>query len=118
MVPAPLNTRRQRIESWLASNGATVAQRLELDSMYGTLDMIGRSDWIAILPGVMLTPEIADGSLSVCPLQAPPFTLDLVVIEAARRPPPAAAEAFLAELAARIETSAPAARTNGDQPSQ
>lgn len=107
MVPAPLNTRRQRIESWLASNGATVAQRLELDSMYGTLDMIGRSDWVAILPGVMLTPEIADGSLSVSPLQAPPFTLDLVVIEAARRPPSAAADAFLAELAARIEATVP-----------
>ena len=71
------------------------------------LDMIGRSDWVAILPGAMLTPEIADGSLAVCPLQAPPFTLDLVVIEAARRPPPAAAEAFLAELAARIEAPPP-----------
>jgi hypothetical protein len=51
--------------------------------------------------------QIADGSLAVCPLQAPPFTLDLVVIEAARRSPPAAAEAFLAELAARIEAPAP-----------
>ncbi len=106
MVPAPLNTRRQRIERWLASNGATIAQRLELDSMYGTLDMIGRSDWVAILPEVMLTPELETGSLSVAPLAAPPFTLDLVVIEAARRPPPAAAEAFLGELAAGIEASA------------
>jgi DNA-binding transcriptional LysR family regulator len=74
--------------------------------MYGTLDMIGRSDWVAILPEVMLTPEIASGSLSVSPLEAPPFTLDLVVIEAARRPPPPAAEAFLAELASRIDAPA------------
>lgn len=108
MVPAPLNTRRQRIESWLASNGASIAQRLELDSMYGTLDMIGRSDWVAILPGVMMTPELADDSLAVCPLDAPPFSLDLVVIEAARRPPPPAAVAFLDELTRNIAASVPA----------
>jgi LysR family transcriptional regulator, nitrogen assimilation regulatory protein len=118
MVPAPLNTRRQRIEDWLAANGATVAQRLELDSMYGTLDMIGRSDWLAILPGVMMTPEINDGSLAVCPLAEPPFTLDLVVVEAARRPPTAAALAFLTALAVQIEHAAGlAATTRGTSPS-
>jgi hypothetical protein len=69
----------------------------------------------------MLTPEIADGALAVSPLQAPPFTLDLVVIEAARRPPSAAADAFLAELAARIEATVPpsaglAASTGSNDP--
>ncbi|MBC7781013.1 MAG: LysR family transcriptional regulator [Proteobacteria bacterium] len=107
MLPGALNTRRQRIEGWLASNGASIAQRLELDSMYGTLDMIGRGDWVAILPGVMMAPEIADGSLSVCPLAEPPFNLDLVVIEAARRAPPPAAAAFLDELAKNVDAQVP-----------
>ncbi len=107
MVPGALNTRRQRIESWLAAHGATITQRLELDSMYGTLDMIGRSDWITILPGVMMAPEIADAALAVCPLAEPPFTLDLVVIEAARRPPPPAASAFLQQLSTGIEQALP-----------
>jgi DNA-binding transcriptional LysR family regulator len=105
MLPGPLNTRRQRIERWLTAHGASIAQRLELDSMYGTLDMISRSDWVAILPGVMMAPELADGALSVCPLAEPLFTLDLVVIEAARRAPPAAAAAFLQEMSASIEAA-------------
>lgn len=103
MVPAPLNTRRERIETWLAANGATVARRIELDSMYGTLGMIERSDWVAILPGIMMAPEVASGALAVGPLDSPPLTLDLVVIEAARRRPPPAAAAFLDRVAREIE---------------
>jgi DNA-binding transcriptional LysR family regulator len=102
MVPAPLNTRRERIETWLAANGASVARRIELDSMYGTLGMIERSDWVAILPGIMMAPEVQDGSLAVAPLDSPPLTLDLVVIEAARRRPPPAAAAFLQLIAREI----------------
>lgn len=103
MVPAPLNTRRERIETWLAANGATVARRMELDSMYGTLGMIERSDWVAILPGIMMAPEVASAALATSPLDRPPLTLDLVVIEAARRRPPAAASAFLELIAREIE---------------
>lgn len=106
MVPAPLNTRRERIETWLAANGATVARRIELDSMYGTLGMIERSDWVAILPGIMMAPEVASGALAVGPLDSPPLTLDLVVIEAARRRPPPAAAAFLDLVAREIEAVA------------
>lgn len=105
LVPAPLNTRRQRIETWLSANGATVTRRLEIDSMYGTLDLVARSDWLAILPGVMLLPELAqrgEHALDVHPLVQPLFTLDLVVIEAARCPPPPAAAAFLAALSAEL----------------
>lgn len=105
LVPAPLNTRRQRIETWLSANGATVSRRLEIDSMYGTLGLVARSDWLAILPGVMLLPELVrrgEHALDVHPLVQPLFTLDLVVIEAARRSPPPAAAAFLEALSAEL----------------
>ena len=54
VVPSKANTRRRLIETYLASNGVAVERLLELDAMLGTLDFVSRTDWLAILPGIMM----------------------------------------------------------------
>ena len=98
VVPSKANTRRRLIETYLASNGVEVERLLELDAMLGTLDFVARTDWLAILPGIMMANENPRSrQFTVNPI-APPFALDLVLIEPSRRPMSPGAQAFLAML--------------------
>jgi len=98
VVPSKANTRRRLIETYLASNGVKVERLLELDAMLGTLDFVARTDWLAILPGIMMANEIRSRQFTVNPIVTPPFGLDLVLIEPSRRPMSPGAQAFLAML--------------------
>jgi DNA-binding transcriptional LysR family regulator len=95
VLPSKPNTRRSLIETYCASNGVTIARVLELDAMLGTLDFVARTDWMAILPGIMMAVDDPGRQLKVNPIDRPEFTLDLVLIEPSRRPMSAAACAFL-----------------------
>jgi LysR family transcriptional regulator, nitrogen assimilation regulatory protein len=98
VVPSKANTRRRLIETYLASNGVEVDRLLELDAMLGTLDFVARTDWLAILPGIMMANETPRSrQFTVNPI-APPFALDLVLIEPSRRPMSPGAQALLAML--------------------
>jgi LysR family transcriptional regulator, nitrogen assimilation regulatory protein len=95
VVPGKANTRRRLLETYFASNGVAIERLLELDAMLGTLDFVGRTDWITVLPGIMMA-EASDPRLfTVNPIVAPTFSLDLVLIEPSRRSMAAGAEAFL-----------------------
>jgi DNA-binding transcriptional LysR family regulator len=98
VVPSKANTRRHLIETYLASNGVAVARLLELDAMLGTLDFVARTDWVSILPALMMATEARSRVYTLNPIAGPPFALDLVLIEPSRRPMTAPAEAFLAML--------------------
>jgi DNA-binding transcriptional LysR family regulator len=95
VVPSKVNTRRRLIETYIASNGVAVERMLELDAMLGTLDFVARTDWLAILPGIMMASETRPRQFTVNPIAAPSFGLDLVLIEPARRAMSPGAQAFL-----------------------
>jgi hypothetical protein len=61
--------------------------------MLATLDMVARSDWCAIVPGVMLNESDRD-QFSVRRIADPPLTLDLFHIESATKEAEPAALAF------------------------
>ncbi|MFC7398439.1 LysR family transcriptional regulator [Chelatococcus sp. GCM10030263] len=97
-VPGRQNARRWNLETYWSSNGVIIERLLELDAMLGTLDFVASTDWVTILPGLMMAQDAGSPdarSLVVNPLADPPLGLDLVLIEPARRPLSAAAEAFL-----------------------
>ncbi len=98
ILPSAINTRRHTLETYCAANGIEIARVLELDAMLGTLDLISRSDWVGILPGIMMANQEAESGLSVHPLASPELWLDLVMIEPSRRPMTAAAKAFLSRM--------------------
>jgi LysR family transcriptional regulator, nitrogen assimilation regulatory protein len=98
VVPSKANTRRHLIETYLASNGVQVERLIELDAMLGTLDFVARSEWVTILPALMMATETRPRQYTVNPIMTPAFGLDLVLIEPSRRPMSAGAQAFLAML--------------------
>ncbi|MDE2361213.1 MAG: LysR family transcriptional regulator [Hyphomicrobiales bacterium] len=84
VLPGPLNTRRQSIETYLASNGVDVRRRLALDAMIGTLEFVAGSDWVAILPAVLAAPDRDGARFEIRPLDDPPLRSDFVLIEPSR----------------------------------
>ena len=93
VLPGPANTRRRTVEAYLQSNAVTVARIITLDAMLATLDLVATTAWVAVLPGVMMARDRVQQRHSVRPLADPALLLDLVTIEASRRPlAPAAAE--------------------------
>lgn len=98
VVPSAVNTRRHLIESYLALNGVTIERTLELDAMLGTLDFVARTDWVTILPAIMMATDQGEGAFTVNPM-IPAFGLDLALIEPARRPLSASARVFVDMLA-------------------
>ena len=95
VVPGPANTRRQTLDTYCVSNGVRVDRTIELDAMLGTLDFVHRTEWVAILPAIMMATEIARDHFTVNPLEGPALTLDLMLIEPSRRHMSEASEAFL-----------------------
>lgn len=86
IAPSPANTRRARLDAYFAANGVAIERVMEMDSMMGTLELVARSDWVAVLPSVLLGPD-RDGRVRVvAPLAEPPLYADFVSIEPARRP--------------------------------
>jgi LysR family nitrogen assimilation transcriptional regulator len=107
VVPGQANTRRRLLETYFASNGVKVERTLELDAMLGTLDFISRTDWMTVLPGLMMADDNEARLFTINPIIDPPFILDLVLIEPSRKPISPRAEAFLdllEEEAVRLNT--------------
>jgi len=95
VLPGYENTRRRTIETHLMSNGAQVRAMLELDAMLGTLDLVASTDWVTILPGVMMAAGTDPDLFAVNPIVDPVLALDLVLIESMRQPMDSVAQAFL-----------------------
>jgi DNA-binding transcriptional LysR family regulator len=94
VVPGHGNARRHRIDNYLNENGIQVREMLEIDTMYGTLDLVSRSDWVAILPGLLCIPDLDGARRLVAPLADPPLHVDYLRIEQRAKPLTQAAQVF------------------------
>jgi LysR family nitrogen assimilation transcriptional regulator len=103
IVPGSANARRARLDSYFAENGIRPANLLEFDSLLGTMDLVARSEWKTIMPGIFVTTDIESRQFIVNPIVSPAFSLDLMLIVPERQPLSAAAIAFLDCLRASTE---------------
>lgn len=94
VLPGPLNTRRQSIESYLGTTGVDVRNRLELDAMMGTLEFVADSDWVAVLPAILMANADDGARYEIRPLDDPPLRSEFVLIEPARSAMKPAARLF------------------------
>jgi LysR family transcriptional regulator, nitrogen assimilation regulatory protein len=94
IVPGPQNTRRRNIETYFTANGVAVSQRLELDAMMGTLQFIAASDWVAILPFLMMVSDLDEGRYDIRALEDPALYADFILIQPARKAMTPAAALF------------------------
>jgi DNA-binding transcriptional LysR family regulator len=95
VLPGWQNTRRGNIETYLAAHGCEIAQRLELDAMMGTLQFVAASDFVAILPFVMMMADLEEARFDILPLAEPPLHSEFVLIEPARKAISPAAALFV-----------------------
>ena len=95
IVPSPQNVRRARLESYFETHGVRVERLMEMDAMLGTLELVARSDWVTVLPGLICVGDAEGTTRRVSPIADPPLHSDFVVIEPARRPLSPAALLFL-----------------------
>ena len=94
VLPKPQNSRRKTVEAYITSKGAQVERMLELDAMMGTLDFVATTDWVTVLPGLMMASDVDPRRFTVNPLDEPPLWLDLVQIESAHHAMTPMAQAF------------------------
>ena len=95
LLPSPPNTRRRTLDTYLAVNGVRVRKVLEIDSMFGALDLVANTDWVSIFPGIMMASDIDRDLFTINVIVEPQLILDLVLIEPIRQPMGPLAETFL-----------------------
>ena len=103
ILPGIQNTRRRTIETYFSVNAVRATQRLELDAMMGTLQFVAASDWVAVLPFVMMMSDLDGDRFTIRPLDDPPFHSEFVLIEPSRRAMSPAAALFASILKAEAE---------------
>ena len=115
VLPSRSNARRQMIDSYLSTHGIEVGRILELDAMFGTLDLVARSDWVTILPGILCSPDRSEDLRRIAPIVDPELQVQYLRIERRARPLNFAAQAFydmlLKTMNAAIESGRPPALT-------
>lgn len=94
VLPSPDNARRRKIDQYLSTNGIETARLMELDSMFTTLDLVARSDWATILPGILCLPDLKGGPRRVVPIIGPRLSVDYLRIEPMSQPLSDAGQAF------------------------
>jgi len=117
IVPSRANVRRRNIEIYLQTHGVELAEMIEMDAMLGTLEFVARSEWLAILPGLICVNDVAGRERVVNPIADPPLFAEFVVISPTRRTLSTQARLFLECFEAEIarlqqvwaETPAPSA---------
>lgn len=92
IVPSGLNVRRKKIDMLLNTHGIHLSDLLEMDGMLATLEMVGATDWVAILPSAICHPD-KDGSIRrLNPIKDPPLSLEYVLVEKTEAATPRAAK--------------------------
>jgi LysR family tcuABC transcriptional regulator len=95
VVPGPTNVRRRNIEVYFQTHGVEVTDMMEMDAMIGTLEFVARTDWVAILSGLICINDIGRAERVINPIYDPPLIAEFVVISPARRTLSTQAQLFL-----------------------
>lgn len=98
------NVRRQNLDTYFNVVGAKIERVLEMDGMMVTLDIISRSDWVSILPSILMDKDPGSERFSMCPLVSPPLHADFVMIQASRKSLSAQARIFVKYLRTEAES--------------
>jgi len=95
VLPGRANVRRRNIEVYFETHGVEVADIIEMDAMIGTLEFVARTDWVAILSGLICINDIESRERVINPLHDPPLMTEYVVISPSRRTLSRQAQLFL-----------------------
>jgi LysR family nitrogen assimilation transcriptional regulator len=96
ILPSRSNVRRRNIEIYFETHGIEVEGVIEMDAMIGTLQFVLRSEWVAILSGLICFADIGrKAGRVISPINDPPLIAEFVAISPARRTLSSQAQLFL-----------------------
>jgi len=96
ILPGRANVRRRNIEMYFETHGIEVEGVIEMDAMISTLQYVLRSDWVAILSGLICFADIGRSmERTISPIHDPPLIAEFVVISPTRRTLSTQAQLFL-----------------------
>lgn len=103
ILPSAANVRRRNIEVYFQTHGVEVADLMEMDAMISTLQFVKRSDWVAILSGMICFADLGrERDRVISPIYDPPLIAEFVAISPARRTLSVQAQLFLELFEAEI----------------
>jgi DNA-binding transcriptional LysR family regulator len=109
VLPTHGNARRERLETFFAANGVGIAAIIEMDAMLATLEFVAETDWMTIVPSIIVSGDIGSGDIGsgrrkLNPIVAPRAGVDYTAIEPSGRVLGASARLFLETLKSQFET--------------
>ena len=81
VLPTKANIRRIKLEDYFTAHSIEIANIMEMDSMIGTLELVGSTDWVTILPYLICVPDTQSNLRYINPICEPNIYSDFVVIE-------------------------------------
>jgi LysR family tcuABC transcriptional regulator len=103
ILPGRTNIRRRNIEMYLETHGVEVAELIEMDAMISTLQFVLRTDWVAILSGLICAADLGrETGRVINPIFDPPLIAEFVAISPARRTLSTPAQLFMEYFEAEI----------------
>ena len=81
VLPTKANIRRIKLEDYFTSHSIEIANIMEMDSMIGTLELVGSTDWVTVLPYLICVPDTHSNLRHINPICEPNIYSDFVIIE-------------------------------------
>ena len=81
VLPTKANIRRIKLEDYFIAHSIEIANIMEMDSMIGTLELVGSTDWVTILPYLICVPDTHSNLRHINPICEPNIYSDFVIIE-------------------------------------
>ena len=81
VLPTKANIRRIKLEDYFTAHSIEIANIMEMDSMIGTLELVGSTDWVTILPYLICVPDTHSNLRYINPICEPNIYSDFVIIE-------------------------------------
>ena len=81
VLPTKANIRRIKLEDYFTAHSIEIANIMEMDSMIGTLELVGSTDWVTVLPYLICVPDTHSNLRHINPICEPNIYSDFVIIE-------------------------------------
>ncbi|HWV53421.1 LysR family transcriptional regulator [Pseudorhodoplanes sp.] len=95
VVPGPDNVRRRNLEVYFQSNGVAIDRMIEMDAMMATFDLVARTDFVTVLPGLICINDIGRDEFIINPIDHPSLYAEFILITPSRRTLSTPARLFL-----------------------
>lgn len=118
VLPWEEHSLRKTLNHFITSGEIPVARTIEMDTLSGMLDLVGRSDWVTLLPVTALANEPAPQRFLTQRLSRPAMTVDYFLLHPAHKSLSAGALAFIGEIERGFPPPPPSATIAGEQGSR